>query len=89
MSNRRSRSVGDDAISQAQLDSDSSAFDVMFGTSDGDRFPRIIGADAWFDRTEARQYEISEQAKKIGTDEMLVLLTIKDDRMVDEENFGW
>lgn len=69
---------------QEQLDSESSAFDVVFGQSEGDRFPQIIGADAWFDRTEARQYEITEQTKKAGSNEVLALLTIKDERMIED-----
>jgi Zn-dependent peptidase ImmA (M78 family) len=69
----------------SELDPDSSAFDVIFGTSEGDRSPQIIGAESWFDRAEARQYELHEQAKKTGHSEALILLTIKDDRMVEEE----
>ena len=57
----------------------------MYGQSDGDRFPRLIGADAWFNRTEAHQYELYEQAKRTTNDEILVLLTIKDNRMIEEE----
>ena len=70
---------------QEELDSQSSAFDAVFGQFEGDRFPQIIGADAWFDRTEARQYEVFEQAKRTGDNEALVLLTIKDNRMIEED----
>ena len=70
---------------QSDLDAQSTAFDVVFGRSDGDRFSQIIGADAWFDRAEARQYEIFEQSKKMGDGEALILLTIKDERMVEDE----
>jgi len=68
-----------------ELDAESSAIDTMFGQSEGDKFPRLIGADAWFDRSEARRYELYEQAKRTTEDEILVLLTIKDDGMIDEE----
>lgn len=70
---------------QSELDAESSAFDVVFGQSESDRSPQIIGADAWFDRAEARQYEILEQAKQTGSGEALIILTIKDDRMIEEE----
>lgn len=70
---------------QGELDAETSAFDVVFGKSEGDRSPQIIGADSWFDRAEARQYEILEQAKKTGDGEALILLTIKDDQMIEEE----
>ena len=76
---------------QSELDSQSSAFDALFGQSDGDKRRRIIGADAWFDRREAQRYEIYEQSKKVGNDEVLAVITIKDERMMDEEEdySGW
>ncbi|MEM9010643.1 MAG: ImmA/IrrE family metallo-endopeptidase [Pseudomonadota bacterium] len=70
---------------QNELDADTSAFDVVFGQAEGDRFPRLIGADAWFDRQEAHRYELYEQAIRVGEGEALILLTIKDERMIDEE----
>lgn len=74
-----------------ELDAESSAFEVMFGQSEGDSFPRLIGADAWFNRSEARRYDIYEQAKRTGDNEILVLLTIKDNQMLEEdaEWSGW
>ncbi|WP_299902581.1 ImmA/IrrE family metallo-endopeptidase [uncultured Ruegeria sp.] len=76
---------------QTELDPESSAFDVIFGQSEGDTHPRIIGAEAWFDRVEAQRYELFEQAKRVGDGEALVLLTIKDSRMMEEEpeRFGY
>lgn len=70
---------------QDELDPETSAFEAVFGQSEGDRFPRLIGADAWFDRSEAQRYEIFEQSRRVGDGEVLVLLMIKDDRMIDEE----
>lgn len=70
---------------QNELDASSSAFEVMFGQSEGDGFPRLIGADSWFDRPEAQSYGIHEQAKRTVDGEILVLLTIKDNRMIEEE----
>lgn len=70
---------------QDELDAESSAFDVIFGKSEGDTHRRLIGADAWFDRQEAHRYELFEQSKQVGEGEALILLTIKDDRMMEEE----
>lgn len=67
-----------------ELDADSSAFSTMFGQSEGE-FPQLIGADAWFDRSEAYRYELYEQAVRTSENEILILLTIKDDRMNEEE----
>ena len=70
---------------QDELDAESSAFDVVFGQSEGDMHRRLIGADAWFDRQEAHRYELFEQSKQVSEGEALILLTIKDDRMMEEE----
>lgn len=70
---------------KCDLDPESSAFGAMFSQSEGDSFPRLIGADAWFDRSEGQRYELYEQAKCTGENEILVLLTIKDNRMIEEE----
>ncbi len=68
---------------KADLDADSSAFDVIFGQSEGDRFPRPIRAHAWFDGIPAQRCEIHEQAKRVGN-EALVLITIKDHRVIED-----
>ena len=71
---------------QNELDAQSSALETLFGQSEGDRFPSLIGADAWFDRQEAQRYEIYEQSKRTSNNEVLVLLTIKDAGMMEEES---
>ena len=73
---------------KGELDPESSAFETVFGRSEGDEFPTLIGADAWFDRREAQHYEILEQSKRTYDEEVLVLLTIKDNRMIEEESGG-
>ncbi|MEM7241812.1 MAG: ImmA/IrrE family metallo-endopeptidase [Pseudomonadota bacterium] len=76
---------------KGDVDASSCAFDVVFGNSPGNKFAQNIGADYWFDRQEARKYEILEQAKSIGSGEALILLTIKNEKMMDEEpeQLGW
>jgi hypothetical protein len=66
------------------LDSETPAFDVLFGGKGDDRIPMLIPADAWFDRSEAKYYEIKEQSVRTGEDEILTLLTILDDRMLED-----
>ncbi len=68
-----------------EIDAASYTFDTVFGSSEGEKFPRLTGADTWFDRAEARQFELYEQAKRTTENETLVILTIKDDRMIEEE----
>jgi hypothetical protein len=63
---------------QDQLDSESFAFDVLFGNKPDDLFPRKIGADAWFDRRGADKYELHEQSMRTNNDEVLTLLLIEE-----------
>lgn len=78
----RSRSVPEHWFPQEQLDSESYAFDVQFGTGPEPRMPRKIGADAWFDRGGADRYELQEQTMRVGQGETLTLLTFTDNRML-------
>lgn len=66
------------------LSADSFAFAVLFGRAPGDRFPRKVGADAWFDRHEADRYEVYEQTIKTADDEILTLVHIVDEAMLRE-----
>lgn len=78
----RSMDVASHWFPQEQLDPDSFAFDVLFGKKPDCPSPRKIGADAWFDRRGADQYEIYEQTIRIGGDEVLTLLLINEERML-------
>ena len=69
---------------QQILDSESYAFDVQFGNRECTPSPTKIGADAWFDRRESERYELLEQTICTGADETISLLTITDERMLDE-----
>ena len=66
------------------LAAESFAFGVLFGHQADDKFPRKIGADAWFDRADAEHYEVLEQTMQTGSDEILTLVTIEDDDMLRE-----
>jgi hypothetical protein len=67
---------------RAELAAETFAFDILFGTATEDRFPRRIGADAWFDRWDAERYEVYEQTIRISDDEILTLVRIDDDAML-------
>lgn len=69
---------------QAELDQDSYAFDILFGTRPDDAAPHKIGADAWFDRSEAQYYEIQEQTIRTGDRRILTLLTLSHSRMLED-----
>jgi hypothetical protein len=66
------------------LDADSFAFGVLFGGQPDDPMPRKIGADAWFDRSEAANYEVQEQTRRVGDDEIVTLVLISDEEMLAE-----
>ena len=55
----------------------------MFGREAEDRFPRKIGADAWFDRRDAERFEVYEQTIRTGgEDEIITLVRIDDEAML-------
>lgn len=81
----QSPSIPERWFPQDQLDSDSYAFDILFGRKSEETIPRKIGADAWFDRREAAEYEIYEQSIRTGDGEILSLILIDDERMLDDE----
>lgn len=83
---RRSPSVPERWFPQDQLDSDSYAFDTLFGRKAEETIPHKIGADAWFDKRRAAEYEIREQTIRTGNEEILSLLLIDDERMLDDED---
>jgi Zn-dependent peptidase ImmA (M78 family) len=71
------------------LDEESSAPDILSGRTGDDAGLRKIGADAWFDRTEAGRYEVLEQTISVGSDEILSLIVIGDEEMLEEtESFS-
>lgn len=66
------------------LDPQSFAFNILFGGGLEDEVPRKIGADAWFDRTEAHKYDVQEQTFRTSDSEAITLLTISDPQMLEE-----
>lgn len=82
----RSPDLPDRWFPQEELDAESFAFELLFGSGQEEAHPRVIGADAWFDRSEAQRYEVHEQSVRIGEDEILTLLTIRDDEMLEDRS---
>lgn len=71
-------------IPRKDLDEGSRAPDVLSGRVGDDAGLRKIGADAWFDRTEAGRYDVLEQTISVGTDEILSLIVIGDEEMLED-----
>ena len=66
------------------LSQDSFAFDMLFGSATEQTFPRKVGADAWFDRRDASDYEVREQTIRTSDKEILSIILIEDQEMLRE-----
>jgi hypothetical protein len=80
----RSPDIPDRWFPRKDLAADSFAFGVLFRHQPEDKFPRKIGADAWFDRAEAERYEVQEQTIQTADGEILTLVSISDEDMLRE-----
>jgi hypothetical protein len=78
----RSPEVPDRWFPRAELAAESFAFAVLYGGGAEDRFPRKIGADAWFDRWDAERFEVYEQSIRPSDHEILTLVRIDDEAML-------
>lgn len=79
---KRGRHVPDRWFPRDELDPESNAFEAVHGGGDRPQ-PLLIGADAWFDRRDAEQYEVFEQSVSGGDGTVLTLLTFKSADMLD------
>ena len=73
---------------RSDLDPESFAFSVLFGNQPEDRFPRKIGADAWFELREAERYEVTEQTIRTANDEIITLVLVTDGDMLEDYETG-
>lgn len=80
----RPRHIPERWFPRKELDSDSLAFDVLFGRQRRSR-RALMDAETWFDRAEAVRYELLEQSVRIADDEILTLLVFKDDEMLEDK----
>ena len=68
---------------RTDLDLESYAAGLLEGAEAEQLHPRRIGADAWFDRRGAEEFEVTEQSFRLPRDEILTIL-----HFVDEEMLG-
>lgn len=64
---------------RTDLDRESFAYDLLFSNADEQKWPRKIGADAWFDFRGCDRYEIEEQSFWVARDQIISILTIPDE----------
>ena len=79
---RRNGGIPDHWFPRDDLDPESVAMDVLHGKTDRAR-PTIIGADAWFDRWNADRFELTEECVRGFGNDVLTLLTLKDQAMLE------
>lgn len=80
----RAPNLPDHWFPKSELDTASSAFELVYGKRSDDASPRKLKADAWFDCREAFGYQLQEQSRRIGDGEVLTLLHLSDPRMLQE-----
>jgi hypothetical protein len=59
-----------------ELDHESFAFEMLFGSAGESAHPRKTGADAWFEFRGAERFDIHEQSFRLPNDEILTLLIL-------------
>ena len=80
---RRAACVPERWFPKTELDQDSFAFDMLFGSAVEQARPRKIGADAWFNRPDADRYEVFEHSYRLPDNEIATLVTIEDSAMLE------
>jgi Zn-dependent peptidase ImmA (M78 family) len=76
---RRAPMVGGWWFPKDDLDSESLAFEMLFGGAAETAYPRKIGADAWFEFRGVDHYEVQEQCFLLPNEEVLTLLIVPDE----------
>lgn len=67
-----------------ELDADSFALDLLHNAdADDQRFPRKMGADAWFDNRASDRYEITEQSFRVPGEGVITILNLHPDMLGD------
>lgn len=79
----RPRHIPERWFPRKDLDADSYAFEVLHGDLTRSR-RALMSADAWFDHRGADRFELYEQTLKISEEEILTLLTFKDEEMMND-----
>lgn len=71
---KRAASVPSRWFPQQDMDHDSQAFDMLFGTAAELEAPSLVDADAWFDQSDASRYQLHEQTYKVPNGEVITLV---------------
>jgi len=79
---RRAPSVPEHWFPKQELDHESFAFAALFGKNEDKGGPRRIGADAWFDRRGAEEFEIYEETFRVSIDHICTILFFNDAKML-------
>lgn len=80
----RSRSVPDRWFPRDDVDGESNAMDVLFGSEQRSR-RQVIGADAWFfERAGIEDLEVYEQSQKLSNSDVMTIVTFKSASMLRE-----
>lgn len=81
---RKAPSVPEHWFPKDELDHESYAFAALFGKQDDKGGPRRIGADAWFDRRGAGDFDVYEETFRVADDQICTVLLFKDAKMLRE-----
>jgi Zn-dependent peptidase ImmA (M78 family) len=81
---RRSAGIPERWFPRDDLDHESSSFPLLFGKGAEEKFPRRIGADAWFDQRDAANFELLEQSFALPDNNVCTILTFTDPDMFDD-----
>ncbi|RXH35230.1 hypothetical protein XH84_05690 [Bradyrhizobium nanningense] len=79
---RKAPSVPEHWFPKQELDHESYAFSALFGKHEDKGGPRRIGADAWFDRRGAENFEIYEETFRVAADQICTILFFNDTKML-------
>lgn len=63
------------------LDHESFAFEMLFGSANESSYPQKVGADAWFAFRGVDRFEVQEQSFRLPNDEVLTVLTLPDEAL--------
>jgi len=79
---KRNKDLPEKWFPRNKLDRESYVYDVQFGAVKECKRGRIC-ADVWFDRDDAYKYEVFEAAIKATNNETLILITFRNDGMLE------
>jgi len=80
----RPKHIPDKWFPRNDLDAESYAIDVLYGKMERSRRV-LMGADAWFDRWDAKKYEVFEESCATLNNEILTFIVFKDIEMLELE----